>query len=564
MKRTKLVTAICMLAVLVLLSIIALPTEAQAATTASGTCGDNLTWTLDDTGTLTITGTGAMHSWVIGSSPWYNNTAIKTIVIGDSVTSIGDAAFYYCTSLQSMTIPDGITTIGSGAFSCCTSLTSVTIPDGVTSIDSRMFDGCMGLTSLIIPASVTIIGDFAFQHCTSLTNVYYAGTQAQWNAISIGSGNSNLLNATIHCVGSDFTYEVFDGKVTITGYTGSSGDITIPATLGGYPVTSIGNSAFYSCASLTSVTIPDSVESIDRGAFASCTSLTNVTIGDSVESIGVSAFTGCTSLTSVTIPDSVTSIGDYAFKSCASLTSVTISDSVESIDGWAFSFCASLTSVTIPDSMTSIGSSAFYSCASLTNVYYAGTQAQWNAISIDYDNDDLTSATIHYNHPAHDFTTDSVVCSLCGYVRANVAITNVVLRPACSGLYFKGTFDFGIEENVTRYGIAVSLYNDLPVADDSDATSLYTIGNNSVLISNILSESKNGKMLIYARPYVLLEDGTYIYGDVVVTNLKSVVETIDAKFDTLTTAQQTAIADLYRQNTTAMQDWLIPKIKELV
>ena len=147
---------------------------------------------------------------------------------------------------------------------------------------------------------------------------------------------------------------------------------------------------------------------------------------------------------------------------------------------------------------------------------------------------------------------------------ADVVITNVVLRPSCSGLYFKGGFTFGAHETVSRYGIAVSLYNDLPVADDSDATSLYTVGENSVLISNILGEGKDGKTLIYARPYALLEDGTYIYGDVVVTNLKSVVETIDAKFDTLTTAQQTVVADLYRQNTAAMQDWLIPKIKELV
>jgi hypothetical protein len=164
-----------------------------------------------------------------------------------------------------------------------------------------------------------------------------------------------------------------------------------------------------------------------------------------------------------------------------------------------------------------------------------------------------------------DFTADPTTCSNCGYVRADVVITNVVLRPSCSGLYFKGGFTFGAHETVSRYGIAVSLYNDLPVADDSDATSLYTVGENSVLISNILGEGKNGRDLIYARPYVLLEDGTYIYGDVVVTNLKSVVETIETQvFDSLTTAQKTAIADMYLQHTAAMQHWLIPKIKELV
>ena len=412
----------------VLLLATLLPVSAFADTTAGGTCGDNLTWTLED-GTLTISGTGKMKNYYPSNNdttaPWGENCSlIKSVVISDGVTSIGYGAFYNCSSLTSVTIPDSVTSIGYSAFENCSSLTSVTIGNSVTSIGWYVFSGCSSLTSVTIGNSVTSIGERAFYNCSSLTSVTIpdsvtsigdyafcdcsslASVTIPDSVTSIGSSAfsfcSSLASVTIpdsvttigdwafyNC--SSLTSVTIPDSVTSIGssvfYNCSSlASVTIPDS-----VTSIGGRAFCDCSSLTSVTIPDSVTSIDYSAFSGCSSLTSVTIPDSVTSIGSSvfyncsclasvtipnsvtsignsAFRGCSSLTSVTIPDSVTSIGDYAFSYCSNLTSVTIPDSVTSIGDDAFSYCSNLTSVTIPDSVTSIGDDAFFDCSSLTSV----------------------------------------------------------------------------------------------------------------------------------------------------------------------------------------------------
>ena len=170
---------------------------------------------------------------------------------------------------------------------------------------------------------------------------------------------------------SALTFTLSDGgqSYAITDASSSIfGDITIPSTYNGKPVTRIGDSAFYGCTSLTSITVPDSVTTIGSSAFQQCERLTSIVIPDSVTSIGSYAFSSCDSLTSIDIPDSVTSIGSYAFSSCDSLTSITVPDSVTTIGSSAFQQCDSLTSIVIPDSVTSIGSYAFRNCTSLTNI----------------------------------------------------------------------------------------------------------------------------------------------------------------------------------------------------
>ena len=393
------------------------------AATYSGKCGANLTWSLDtDTGVLTISGTGDMYNWYSSDDvPWYSNrSSIKTVVIGDSVTSIGRRAFRYCESLTSVTIPNSVTSIGDFAFRNCTGLTSVTIPDSVTSIGSCAFWGCTGLTSVKIPDSVTSIGYRAFFRCTGLTSVTIPDSLTSigvgpfeycdsLTSVTVKEGNPNyssdeygvLFNKdkTLliqYPIGNTRTSSTIPDSVTRIGdwafaqCTGLT-SVTIPDS-----VTSIGYCAFGNCTGLTSVTIPDSVTSIGDDAFRYCTGLTSVTIPDSVTSIGEGVFRYCTGLTSVTIGNSVTSIGEHAFRNCTGLTSVTIGNSVTSIGEGAFSDCTSLTSVTIPDSVTSICNGAFYNCTGLTDVYYTGSEEDWNKISIGSNNGYLTRATIHY------------------------------------------------------------------------------------------------------------------------------------------------------------------------
>ena len=337
------------------------PTPPSETIVASGTCGDNLTWKLDDEGTLTISGKGAMTEWVNSdSAPWktYSNT-INKVVIQPGVTSIGGHAFSKCKNLTSITIPEGVTSIGSDAFSGCSSLTSITIPEGVTSIGEYAFYACENLKSITIPKSVTSIGNYAFGGCSSLTS------------ITIPEGVTSIEGG------------VFYKCSSLT-------SITIPES-----VTSIGWYAFQGCSSLTSITIPEGVTSIGKNEFSGCKNLTSITIPEGVTIIEAEAFRGCSSLTSITIPEGVTNIGENAFRGCSSLTSITIPKGVTSIEWGTFRGCSSLKSITIPERVTSIGEYAFYACDGLIDVTYHSTMERWEKISIESNNYYLLNATIH-------------------------------------------------------------------------------------------------------------------------------------------------------------------------
>ncbi|MFA6308234.1 MAG: leucine-rich repeat protein [Clostridia bacterium] len=202
----------------------------------------------------------------------------------------------------------------------------------------------------------------------------------------------------------DYTYSVTDGKATILDYSGSGGNVVIPDTLGGYPVTVIGDSSFtqcHVCASVTQISIPDSVTNIGveafrdcyqleqiiipnnvttigEQAFFGCSSMTNVTIGTKVTDIGNFVFFGCTALNNVIIPNNVTVIGDGIFSSCSSLSAVTIGSGLTTIPKNTFESCSQLTSITIPDTVTVIEDAVFYRSENLTNIIVSVNNANYS------------------------------------------------------------------------------------------------------------------------------------------------------------------------------------------
>ena len=312
--------------------------------------------------------------------------SLSEIVITSSVTSIGDRAFWECRSLSKIVIPSSVTSIGKGAFGNCSSLSEIVIPSSVTSIGISAFSGCHSLSKIVIPSSVTSIGDRAFGGCSSLSEIVIPSS-----VTSIGSGafsvcsllknisipksviclNGNPFaewNGKLECLSPKFVYEdnvLFNkDKSRIISFRNRNVEsYVIPSS-----VTSIGNSAFYNCDSLSEIVIPSSVTSIGNSAFYSCDSLSEIVIPSSVTSIGNSAFYSCDSLSEIVIPSSITSIGDMAFWDCSSLSEIVIPSSVTSIGKGAFWDCDSLYKIVIPSSVTSIGNSAFSGCSSLSEI----------------------------------------------------------------------------------------------------------------------------------------------------------------------------------------------------
>ena len=255
-----------------------------ASAESSGNCGDsgsNVTWSLDDNGTLTISGSGKIEDYRSDiDQPWYSNRSdITSVVIEPGVTSIGSLAFFNCSALTSVTIPNGVISIGNFAFGSCTGLTSITIPSSVTSIGVNVFYNCTGLTDITVDSNNS-------SFCSESGVLF----------------NKDKTTLIYYPLGkNDSSYTIPDGVTVIEQY------------------------AFYCNSKLTSVTIPSGVTSIGEMAFRECSGLTSVIVPSSVTSIEYNAFWCCFNLI-IYIPGGIT-IGIDAFYSTAAKITYTVDSS---------------------------------------------------------------------------------------------------------------------------------------------------------------------------------------------------------------------------------------------
>lgn len=290
-------------------------------------CGDNLTWSLDDDGTMTIAGSGDMYDFIgVGwegpgtpddDRPWKEQrNNIKKVVFTGNATSIGDYAFSGCTNLTDITIPSSVTSIGERAFELC-GFESITIPNTVTMIGPGLFSECSSLYSFVLPNSMTHIYSYMFYNCTSLEN------------------------------------------------------ITLPDS-----IISIDGSAFYGCSNLKDLNIPQGVKTIEQDAFSFCESLSSISLPNGVETIGDYAFYGCSGLTELIMPESVNSMGNGVFGECDNLVKVLISDNISNIGEESFYNCNKLNSVII--NKEAYNEEAFTDISSINFHFY---------YNVDYSND---------------------------------------------------------------------------------------------------------------------------------------------------------------------------------
>ncbi len=314
-----------LLSALLIITIIPLSSITASAAIYSGTCGENLTWEYDDeTGTLTISGNGAMTDYCVADvydrAPWNNySSLIKKVVISEGITTIGAYAFEHCSNLTEAILPTTITNICEFAFEGCGKLKDITLPNNLISIGSHAFNDCTGLSEIIIPDNVELIGDRAFKYCTGLKNV------------TIGNG-----------------------------------------------VKSINIQTFMGCTGLIEVTIGKNINSIEEWAFVGCANLKTVNNYSSLQIIKGTTDYGDVGFYADTVNWYAQINGscgaDLIYKFDTAIGQLTIGGT-GAMDNYTdclqqpwYEFRTLIESVVIGENVTSINNNAFYGCENLKTV----------------------------------------------------------------------------------------------------------------------------------------------------------------------------------------------------
>ena len=347
----------------------------------------------------------------IGRSAFLYCSALTSVTIGNSVTSIEDYVFQNCYGLTSITIPNSVTSIGIGAFYGCFGLTSITIGNSVTSIGSQAFYGCRNLTSVIIGSGITSIGSNAFSSTNLkkviwLTNTPPTGYNYVSGAVNyVSNDNYSFINKVVYpflssyfdvngiryvpvspsertCDAIDCVYDSTANNTVIAStvnYKGISMNVKNIQPYLAYNNIFIKNLsvdidgkvseyAFTSCSNMSTTTLGEKVNTIDQYSFQGCSNLQRIVIPNSVTSIGNYAFNGCLALEYAKMGKVIETINDYTFADCSSLKEMMIGSNVRAISQYTFSGCSALPKITIPGTVSSINNYAFSGCKSLKEV----------------------------------------------------------------------------------------------------------------------------------------------------------------------------------------------------
>ncbi len=401
----------------------AIPTEVPY-----GICGQNLTWKLDNDGTLTVSGFGKMDDYerqysdrdesgsakTIGNAAPWSGRDVRKVVIGQGVTRIGSAAFFACdtiesvelpdmleaigsfafafTALEEVDIPDSVTSIGENIFAGCESLISVRLPVGLKVIPGSAFNGCLLLKDIILPETLQRIEPFAFSECLSLKELAIPASVIMIGVNAFENGPENCIvvqgsYADKYCREKKVPYSYPDGtrpETSADGMSGSCGDhltwklenstLTISGTGTMYNYDEliedqyrIGSTAPWNGMGFNTVIIEEGVASIGDRAFALQNSVRKVTLPETLTSIGTYAFEEC-AITEIDIPDAVTNIASDAFYYCVALERVKMPSGLNRIEYGVFQNCYNLREITIPEGVKSISDYAFSYCSSLTEL----------------------------------------------------------------------------------------------------------------------------------------------------------------------------------------------------
>ena len=382
----------------------------------SGTCGDNLTWNLDNDGLLTIAGEGKMNNYSDNNVPWYTyRDEIIDVVIKNGVTSIGSFSFANCKEIVSVNLPESLTNISHHAFGKCIKLQSIELPNSLDSLEGSVFSGCESLKSMVFPANlncinintctgctalesvcisdgITAIYENAFDGCELLSEVIFLGSETKWNSIIIQNGNENLKNSkiTFSAITEPKSGTLGDNAKWILD---SNGILTISGT--GKITSACPFNADNSFRYTKKLIINEGITGWDCLTFDGCSDLITVVLPSTIENIGINSFAKCFKLKSIIIPQSVESISRAAFANCTSLSEITLPENMEMIEEYTFSECTSLCKITIPSKIHIIYKYAFSNCHLLKDVFYSGTKENWKKTSIKEGNECLYNAIIH-------------------------------------------------------------------------------------------------------------------------------------------------------------------------